>query len=371
MGSDDAAKLDLPTRYLWLVLPPALLLAAAAFLLNFLGYPIASALHLDGLSGAAEAGARVKVLATWLILAVIGLGSAGYFFWRLRDFRRATVRKLLMTYAGLAAIGVGFAWYGGLEAHRFIGEDFVCESFKALEGMQETPVPAVTGMPAGQDGVTPEGAPGQANVQQATSGETRKEAPAARPPRQLLEETTWRTWTKPCNPSTLHARMTGLNRVQRFLLPLLTPALLLGMIGALAKGPATGFSARVERLNTFLYLSAAVLVAGLLLLSALLRWPGYLLVKDVRAVFDAHAAALVLYWGVVYSLYIALSYLPAAALLKRDQPAPARAAVRVEKGEQKEGKAPDPLLTPIGMLKTAATIFAPAVAALLSGVVDL
>jgi hypothetical protein len=148
-----------------------------------------------------------------------------------------------------------------------------------------------------------------------------------------------------------------LNEIQKFLLALLTPALVLGTISCLAE-PETptneGCQIQARALSTHLYLTASVLVIGLLYLSALLRWPGSGFGEDAAAPYNAHVDAYILYWGITYSIFIASYYVPVA--------------IRLTRGCESSD---NPMSELLGLLKSTAAIFAPALAGLLGGVVDI
>jgi cytochrome c biogenesis protein CcdA len=321
---------------------PTAVLVAGSLLLSLAGYPQSTAFDPSAASGSAEAAARVKVLATSLLLASLGIGCAIAFVAHLATLPKSETRIMIAIWAALTALGVGSLWLGQPEeAHRFVGESFACRAFGALQAAQDKPVQ-----------------PPPAATTEATKA----------PPASAVAEPA-RIFSK---PQDCHApqwqQMRVLNGVQRYLLAFVTPCIVLGMIACLASKGGDTLRSQSERLNTYLYLAAALLVAGLLFLSALLRWPGFSLPKDPRAIYDAHAGAIVLYWGVVYSLFNAAIYLPVAHLLKR------RFEERATGAPASTGDSLSPadtLWRPVTMLKTASAIFAPAIAGLLSDVVKI
>lgn len=346
-----------------LVLLPIAVLLVATALLSLAGHPVGTHPSVEAFSGTAEGAARVKVLASWLLLSGLGIAVAAHFFIHLRELGRRTQRELAITYAALAILGAGSVALGHPEeAHRFVGEQFVCRAFATLEAGQEPPAPP----PAAQN---------QANQQAAAA----KPAPIA-----FLRESSWAgSKSLNCPEAEKWHLMRLLNGAQRLLLAFITPALVLGMILSLAAGTGLDFKRQAERLNTYLYLASAVLVAGLLFLSALLRWPGFALPQGARAQFEAHAGAITLYWGVAYSLFNAAIYLPVAARLRArrvEAPMPAPIAPSSDDGAGRATAAAptapaaptsDPLLTPVGMLKVGASMFAPALAGLLAGILAI
>jgi hypothetical protein len=151
--------------------------------------------------------------------------------------------------------------------------------------------------------------------------------------------------------------MKHLNHGFKYLLAFVSPALILGTVSCLGRRPGSTPADRkrtLRRLKTYLYLSAAQLVSGLAFLGALLRWPGFSVGDDSG--LAAGVSAIILYWGIVYSIFIASYYIPVVLFgAKRWGPA------------GKEG----PPLTPIGLVQSGAAIFAPAIAGLLGGLIHL
>jgi hypothetical protein len=166
--------------------------------------------------------------------------------------------------------------------------------------------------------------------------------------------------------ATLFQLFQGLNGAQRYFLALLTPALVLGSISCLAMPPRPTKSdcrRQADRLNTYLYLSAATLVIGLIFLAAMLRWPAYGLNEAQAKAYGAHVDAYVLYWGITYSILIASYYVPVAVRLAGVGGAAAPPDPK-EAGEGDDGATTHL----IAQAKALAALFAPAIAGLLGGV---
>lgn len=118
-----------------------------------------------------------------------------------------------------------------------------------------------------------------------------------------------------------------------------------------------------ERLNTYLYLSALLLVTGLLFISAVFRWPTHALLPGTS--YEAHADALTAYYGFSYTIVIAAFYIPVAVILS--------ARVKALK-PAKEGAAsgvPDAFTGPLQVLKIATAIFSTSLAGIVSGLTSL
>jgi hypothetical protein len=171
-----------------------------------------------------------------------------------------------------------------------------------------------------------------------------------------------------------------LNEAQKFGLALLTPALVLGTISCLAMpGPASRAACRLQarRLNSHLYLAAAVLVMGLLFLSALLRWPASGLAGAPATAYVNHVDAYIFFWGATYSVFIASYYIPVALRLTGmcgNLPASSgeSTGATAKADEDGESDADDnPVSDLFSLFKTVAALFAPVIAGLLGSVLHL
>ncbi|HEX8527710.1 hypothetical protein [Allosphingosinicella sp.] len=116
------------------------------------------------------------------------------------------------------------------------------------------------------------------------------------------------------------------------------------------------------RLNLFLYLAALLMVGALLVQFAFLRWPRFA-VTDVAG-FDAHVGAIIVYYGVGYSIFLASFYIPVALCLAR------RAEARQDE-ELRDVILKTTAIGPAGAVGAAASILAPTVAGLLTAWMDL
>ena len=116
-----------------------------------------------------------------------------------------------------------------------------------------------------------------------------------------------------------------------------------------------------EWLNTYLYLSALLLGAALIFMSALLRWPSYVLLQ--REGFDAYVGSMLSYYGFVFTVMLAAFYIPVAAILSGKTKASARAAGR-------EAKLPDAFKGPLQIIKIVLGLFSTAIAGTIPGLLD-
>jgi hypothetical protein len=143
--------------------------------------------------------------------------------------------------------------------------------------------------------------------------------------------------------------------------------------------PASRVACRLQarRLNTHLYLAAAVLVMGLLFLSALLRWPASGLAGDPASAYTAHVDAYIFFWGATYSVFIASYYVPVAieltgmcTSLTATQAKAEAASAKAEEGDDADGD-DSPVSDLFSLFKTVAALFAPVIAGLLGSVLHL
>jgi hypothetical protein len=306
----------------WLALaiavPPALVLIASSLLLSGYGDPIEPLARPLQLNGHAEAAARITLLAMSLGLTALGLACIGYFGFHLWQFRSRAfwaLAGLALASSGVGAVLVSKGFPE--EAQQFLGVGMVKVSLRAAPDC-----PLERGTPLARYATGP--------------------VPVK------------------CTNSR-YEMLREINGLQRLLLSFVSGALIFGTI-ACAAAPAipnkVSAKAQMDRLNTYLYLSAAVLVTGLLFLSALLRWPGHAVHKDVLASFNQHVGAIVLYWGVTYSAFIAAYYVPVALCLSRrwrDVP--------------KDESDKLVILSPLDLLKVGAAIFSPVITGLIGTVI--
>ena len=341
MDAVDRRTFELPLAAFALVLLPMLMINASGLLIGWYGYPFDHLANAVVRNGHAEAAGRLRMLAAWLLLAVVALGHVVYFAWSLRSFARTTAWRLALAYVVLAACGAASIASGKVEgAERYVDPRVICDAFALAEAPA---APASAAKVASPPELAEYGPP---------RGATGGPAPA-------------------CPGSENFALMLRLNEIQKYLLALLIPAVALGTIGCLAL-PARASEAdcrdQARRLNVQLNLTAAWLVIGLLFLGALLRWPGFAFAGAAAAAYKAHVDAYLVFWGVSYSLLIASYYVPVAIWLERAcARTGAKAPAAKAGGEAGKGPAADLF----GLLKTGAALFAPTIAGVLGGVLDL
>ena len=353
MRVESSTRLTLPWSAAAIVALPLAAFASSDWLLDAYGFlhlaepaqniPPAQDIALEqapAMKRHAEAAARLQVLSTFMLFVACALACCGVFACRAARASASTRRRLLLTYAG--AVCVGFIVMTAMntrETQAYMGPQFICEAFGSVEGSPRS-------LPADPD-------PGWADAFLGRVPNPDNLIPGAPP--------------KACGAAN-HQLLRGLLAIERNLLVLAIGSLTVGSIGCLTlpyAGSRTALRRAVEiqasRLNLYLYLSAALLVVGLMFVSAFLHWPSFALADP--AGYNAHANALVFYFGVSYSILLASYYAPVALLLSRyarragDAALSANLLDRAQQG-------------PMQAAKVAAALFAPALASLFSGLMD-
>lgn len=322
----EARPLHFPTGALAIAILPFLVIVLSGGLVHFLGISLgefAAPGELKAGSGHIhlEAAGRLRSIAAWLALSAATVLCLFYAARTLRLFdpksRRLLVRVyLICAVGGLVLVAFGFAG----EANKAVANEFI-------KGALRSPTPRFP------DGML--------------------------------------AWIR--FDLSLFDLFQFLNSVQRYALALLTPALVLGAISCLAmpeRHTRADCRRQAERLDTYLYLSAATLVVGLIFLAAMLRWPAYGLTGAAAQAYGSHVDAYLLYWGVTYSILIASFYVPVAAQLAGIGGAAAPVERKEKKGEG-ESTAESASAHLFAQAKALAALFAPAIAGLLGGVLDL
>lgn len=315
MADPKARKLRLPIAALAIALLPLAVISLSSGFVHLFG-TFGGELPAAAAATHAEAAGRLRTMTTWLAMFAAVIFCLAYSAQSLRRFERGSLRTLVVAYAVLAVGGLILVYFGlAGEANRAVADQFIRRSLDL----------PIHHLPAG--------------------------------PFHLIDFN-----------GTEFDLLQGMNSVQRYLLALLTPALVLGSISCLAMPPkATAADCRrqAERLSTYLYLSAAVLVTGLIFLAAMLRWPGYGLTDAAAQSYGAHVDAYVFYWGVTYSILIASYYVPIAVRLA------GISGVAAPSADDQDDPGAETSAHLIATLKAVAALFAPAIAGLLGGVLHL
>jgi hypothetical protein len=319
-GNPPSAKplkteISIQPRDLLYAAAPVALLFISVILFAKWGYTAPHGRLQMAWDGRLESAGRLRTLTMWFALFGLGTGCLIFCAIELRRFdarSRTLLKRIFFTWsAGLIAAAV-FAPAAGRAEH-VLGEKTICRALSR-----------------GPFAIGPTG-------------------PAMPTPENVSADLVDKGWEE-CRPSAQFRWLQALNLTQFVMLLLFLPAMLLGAVSCVAGLPEHR-DQQVMRLKAFATLSAALLVTGLLFLSALLHWPAAALAEPSAKVFNAHVSAYLLYWGVTYSALIAAFYVPIGARLA---------------GGLLGGSGMD--LKPLDALKTAATIFAPVVTALLGDV---
>jgi hypothetical protein len=162
-----------------------------------------------------------------------------------------------------------------------------------------------------------------------------------------------------------YSRMLGLLGWWKGLLGLATFSVLFGTLCCMATERslrsetvrARALRQQARRLDLFLGLSALLMTSALLVQLAFLRWPRFAIGDLAR--FDAHVGAVMLYYGVGYSIFLASFYLPAAWWLAEE-------ARELKDWRLKDEVLRDLTIGPTNIMKRLAPAIVPAITGLLT-----
>lgn len=312
---------------------PVIIICGTDWILNLAGPVLPSPLRLDPAAANAylELAARLRVATAYIALISAAVVATAYFVVVIRDADRRTIVRTL----GAAALSiiVVFAYFKlakDPQTQQLVGQSLFCEA-ASWPGNAVPPSPGLKAFPA--------------------------------------------------DPMACQAERFAFIReridTQRYGLALAIPAVVFGAILSLRRrrpsldgdaqaedeAEARHLQVQINRLNTILYLTAFLLVSGLLFLGAFLHYPGFALPTAAAASFGKAVQAIVLYYAVSYSLLIASFYLPVAGILAHRCEAMKQAKAAEE---SKSG-----IMAPIQMVKVAFAILSPLLAGLASEIVKL
>jgi len=338
-GRPGKGALELRTSFLAISLLSVFVIIASDWLINEFGWPSATdPLPASPAAGPAESTARVGIVTTLMLL--IGACALGFSHFA-RQFRMLDGKSRIAVAAtfGVLLLGVVIYFQGNkanpaVEAQELTGQALFCHA---------------AGMSTEIDLVD--------NAQPAIHGGRSK--PAASVPDNCQAPTYW--------------QLRGMITVQQVALGLALPAMVLGAIITLARRSKDREEAQsddpellkhqIGELNTILYLSAFILVCGLLFISAYHHYPAYALDEAGAKAHKAHSNAIILFYGVSFSLLIMTYYLPTAGVLAQR----AAAAPR----DQDERLVAAGLLETTQLLKIGLALLAPVIASLLGEVIKI
>lgn len=365
-------ELELPTVALLITVLPTAVFAMINFLVLRYATPIevlAPALAFDP---SLESAARLRLLAALFLFAaaaVFAFATALPAAWRLKrgSFWRAAALYMALMVAFVSATKL----VDPPELQTLAGQAMVCQALS---------------LPAPQPLLDPPLTP--QDVARLRSGQI------AFPPSSKSDQSVVDALNDPkrCVAPSFHS-LRWLYLIQRLSMLFSGPAIVLAAIACIAMPPDQKRRPKVcrdqaARLNTILYVAAGLMVTGLIFVGAFFQWPAFALRKDAATSYQTLVAAIVFYYGVGFSLFIASFYLPVAAWVGFNWRRCSRSkatSLAVDReagseGHKNEASSDDAkagaddelgLITAVQLVKIGAAIFAPAIAGLLGTVVKL
>ncbi|MGF1549708.1 MAG: hypothetical protein ACFBQW_04150 [Sphingomonadaceae bacterium] len=332
MSGEPNRALRLEHTYLALALLPLAVVMLADAMLNSFAFPTGSEATIEKHPSLhADATGRVY-MATGFMLLVASTATAAVFFVRKmgRLDRPSLAATIVVIVVSLIVTWAFFAVSNSVQTQELLGQRLFCAA-----------------------GSTPGGS---INAGTEAAHESRAYLTGDSVPANCLSER--------------FKRFRILLEIEKRMLGIAVVAVVFGAIACLARlrgaNPDAKALARFHRrqiadLNTILYISAFLLVSGLIFVSAFLHWPHYVIAGDAAARFKAHADALVLFYGVSYSVLIASFYLPVLLLLT--------ARLRASGADISDAGAQG--LSFPELMKVGAAIFAPMLTSMLGSVVNV
>ena len=333
----DAKRLELDWRYLLIGLLPILVFAATDGFLHEFGDVVDQVPpYFAPFDAHREAAARLAAIGMFVLLVGLAAAACAYFAGTVLLLTRRSQLRLLLAFVVLMLLGLAILKVMNTrQMQDYLGPSFICTAL----------------------GYTPEISRRGADAATANSTQPKVRIDNLRD-------------SDGCSNARFKQLRTLLD-VQKIATMLVVAALALGAICCLAAPPGASptaeeklahFQAQSNRLNIYLYLSAAVLVAGLLFVAAYAHWPSYALTVSTH--YDAHANAFAAYLGFSYTLLIGSFYGPVAALLSAKV-----AALKPAAGN--ESGLPEAFKGPMQVLKIVSAIFSTALAGILPAILGL
>jgi hypothetical protein len=294
--------------------------------------------HFAEYDGSREMAARLNVLGALLLLVASASASLIYFVMTLV---RLQLRDILIVGAivGASFAGLGISVTAAMKADKFAGSPLMCasQSYNAKLSRAWKPTQAADKPPE-------------------------KDKPVKVP----LPE----SWRKQKCADQKLAEIRLLQKINVFAVLIGLLSLIAGSIACLSRLPDENateeqelahYERQSQHLNGYLYLSALLLVSGLIFVAAMLRWPTYALID--ASSYESHVNALTAYYGVTYTILIAAFYIPVALILTE--------RVRAHKKDGPGGSIPDAFKGPLQIFKIASALFSTTFAGIASSLISL
>jgi hypothetical protein len=120
-------------------------------------------------------------------------------------------------------------------------------------------------------------------------------------------------------PFSLQQVFNWLLKAANILISIAGGSAIVGAVSCLGESPAGRiFEEQFARLNQYLYLGAALMVCGMLLILSWLHWPDFYFGKENTA-YSTLVNGLTIYYGINYSMIVFAYYAPVALILSQRQ----------------------------------------------------
>jgi hypothetical protein len=267
--------LNIRPQELWIALLPVLVFIFGEWFLTAFGSYTIEVTRKNGFDAVAEAGGRYSVYATFLLFVGVCIGVTWIFYEDVRRlFNRKSRRRLTAMVAGLGAvvfvvIVVGPEVWSTPKTYWFAGRTLFDDllSKGKIEWCK-------------------------------TAGEDWNAS---------LEPAECEQWIS------LAVVFVWILKISGVLIAIAAGSAIAGAISSLGSVDGKVLPDQWGRLNQYLYLGAALMVSGMLLIMSWLHWPDFYFSKDSS--YTALANGLTIYYGINYSMIIFAYYAPVAFLL--------------------------------------------------------
>ncbi|HXG77753.1 MAG TPA: hypothetical protein VNJ31_00245 [Methyloceanibacter sp.] len=277
--------LNIKSGDLWIALLPVIVFIAGEWFMSTFGFYRVTPFPDTEFDAAAEAGGRYTVYGMFFLFAAVCIGVTAVFFLDVNSlFNRASRRRLFAIVAGLGAIVLivvvlGPWIWSSPKTYWFAGKNLFDHLFQHAK-IEWCCI-------AGND----------------FAGTLQIVAESCREPFSVGQAFNW------------------LLKIANILIAIAAASAIVGAVSCLGEPPAQArpiFEDQCDRLNHYLYLGAALMVCGMLLILSWLHWPDFYFTPENKS-YATLVNGLTIYYGVNYSLIVVAYYAPVALVLSERQ----------------------------------------------------